>query len=170
MKMVQTLLVKKYLGGSENGFTLLEIIIVLSLFGIMIGSVSLRLEILEQVKLRMEIIAILNDLKWARTEAILNKKDYHFKIESKDFNNDGRKYYYFYILENNEEQIMKKGSYSDEYKLYKTKSANLVTADYYDYIKFTAFGTARGSTIGLGEEDLIEQIVVSNLGRIRIAE
>lgn len=155
----------------NNGFTLIEILLVISIMGILLAGFPLGAPV-EKFKLQAEIESIAADLRWARKKAILDNESYVFRIYTvKEKTEKSKIPYYFYIKEDDKKIIKRKGYYSAKYILYKTLSHKVVKKDYYEWIRFNNTATARAGTIALGTADKNSKkhsITVNQLGRVRI--
>ena len=158
----------------ENGYTLIEVVIVILLISLIILILPLNTSSVYDMSLRATIDQIVYDLRWARIQAILHKKIYNFRIYKTDdiykVDNDYKSDYIFYTIDQNDEiSIKKEGTFSSNYVLYKNLSSVKIEDDYYDRINFTPYGTAKLGTIGLKTENgKIIKITINRFGRIRI--
>lgn len=159
----------------ENGYTLIETLLVIIIISILVTFVSLKISDVYDLTLEATIDSIVYDLRWARIQAILNNKNYYLRIYSQDdiykTDNDNRSDYIIYVLDANENIIVKKeGEFSSKYILYKNLTPEKIEDDYYDRINFTPFGTAKMGTIGLKSSNKLMKITVNLYGRIRIED
>ena len=156
---------------SSNGFTLIEVLIVISIMGILLAAAPVKAPV-EKFKLQTEIESIAADLRWARKKAILDSECYIFRIYTvKEKTESSKIPYYLYIKKNEKKIIKRKGYYSAKYVLYKTLSHKVVKKDYYEWIRFNNTATARAGTIALGTADKDSKkysITINQLGRVRI--
>ena len=158
----------------ENGYTLIEVIIVTVIISMVATFFSLKISDVYDLTMEATIDNIVYDLRWARIQAILNNENYYLRVYRKDDiykkDDDYRSDYIIYVKDENENIIVKKeGVFSSKYILYKNLTPVKIEDDYYDRITFTSFGTAKTGTIGLksGNGKLIK-ITVNHFGRIRI--
>lgn len=156
---------------NSKGFTLIEILVVISIMGILLTITPFKAPV-EKFKLETEIEIMAADLRWARKRAILDNESYIFRIYTvKEKTEDSKIPYYFYIKEDDKKIIKRKGYYSAKYVLYKTLSHKVVKKDYYEWIRFNNTATARAGTIALGTAEKNSKkysITINQLGRVRI--
>ncbi|PUU89778.1 MULTISPECIES: Tfp pilus assembly protein FimT/FimU [Halanaerobium] len=156
---------------AEQGFTLIEVLLVITVMGILF-SVSYQPQFKNGFKIEQEIESLAADLRWARNKAILDNQTYIFRIYTIKESADKNKIpYYLYVKEDGRKIIKKKGYYSAGLILYKTLSLKVVEGDYYEWIRFNNTATARGGTVALAEAKIGAQkysITVNQLGRVRI--
>ena len=69
-----------------RGYTMMEIIIVLALFGILLSIVLPGYGMLDRFKTSQELKELRRDILHARNQAIVNGKTYYFKV---DYDNNG---------------------------------------------------------------------------------
>ncbi|MGM0547926.1 MAG: pilus assembly FimT family protein [Bacillota bacterium] len=155
----------------SSGFTLIEILIVITLMGILFG-LSYSLELKQDFAVEQQLESIAADLRWARNKAVLDNQSYIFRIYTvKENMNENKIPYYFYIEKNGKKIIKKKGYYSAELILYKTLKFKLVESKYYEWIRFNNTATARGGTIALAKANPDANkysVTVNQLGRVRV--
>ncbi|ADO77025.1 pilus assembly FimT family protein [Halanaerobium praevalens] len=155
----------------SSGFTLIEILIVITLMGILFG-LSYSLELKQDFAVEQQLESIAADLRWARNKAVLDNQSYIFRIYTvKENMNENKIPYYFYIKQNGKKIIKKKGYYSAELILYKTLKFKLVESKYYEWIRFNNTATARGGTIALAKANPDANkysVTVNQLGRVRV--
>lgn len=112
------------------------------------------------------------DLRWARYKAIDENRELRIRIyRDANCNQNSRactKDYMIYDVDSL--KVVKKGNYPAYLNLYKNLNAKKVTADYYERIKFKYDGTALHGTVGFKYGSNIYKIVVSQLGRVRVAK
>jgi len=160
----------------ERGFVLIELIMALTLMGLLFTTVTPVFSFLNNSELNAAIDEIVFTLRWARTKAIIDNKDYYFRIYRSDNiykvdNDRDNDFIIYYKNEEDQEIIIKEGEFSGELKLYKNLNPKLIMSDYYDRLKFKPEGTASNGTIGLkNNNEIMKQVVVSQLGRVRIEE
>lgn len=155
----------------SSGFTLIEILIVITLMGILFG-LSYSLELKQDFAVEQQLESIAADLRWARNKAVLDNQSYIFRIYTvKENMTENKIPYYFYIEKNGKKIIKKKGYYSAELILYKTLKFKLVESKYYEWIRFNNTATARGGTIALAKANPDANkysVTVNQLGRVRV--
>lgn len=156
---------------SNKGFTLIEIMMVLTIMGIILYFTFLPENFVINCRFDSVIDRLVINLRWARMKAILDNRDYNFKIYAEDNNYDGKCKYIIYYESEDHTVIIRKGEYPAEYTLYKDLHPVKINSEFYDRIKFTCYGTAVNGTIGLeNESGNLTKVVVSQMGRIRIEE
>ena len=161
---------------NKNGFTLLEVLIVMMIIGIITFSVGGNwYQSLKPLEQELVISQIVSELEWSRMMALLNDNTYYFRIYSQISSNYKGKdrafkeYYMYYINEEGEKEIAHKGKYPAEYILYRGTNLLPIEEEYYDHINFTPFGTARNGSFALGLPDQSPvRIIVSHRGRVRV--
>lgn len=158
----------------EKGFTLIEIIIIIIIISMISTFFIPKIADVYDITLEAAIDNIVYDLRWSRIQAILNNKNYYFRIYRKDniykIDKDYRSDYIIYTINKDDEIIIEKeGSFSAKYTLYKNVNPVKIEDDYYDRIMFTPFGTAKMGTIGLkSHTEKLIKITINIYGRIRI--
>lgn len=157
----------------EVAFTLLEVILVITLIGGMMTVVPYSIALRERMELKAAVDRIVKDLKYARVQAIIADKTYIFRIYSRDnlyqINDDGQADYIIYEQNGGREVVLRAGVYPAKFQLFRNLKPVRVKDDYYERIRFTGNGTARGGTIGIkSSSGTLLQIVVSSLGRVRV--
>ena len=73
-----------------KGYTLIELIIVLALFGILLNLTFLKFSVLDKFKTKQELKQLRRDILYARNQAIVKGKAYYFEL---DYDKNG-----YYIL------------------------------------------------------------------------
>lgn len=74
----------------QKGYTLIELIIVLALFGILINLVFINFSVLDKFKTKQELKQLRRDILYTRNQAIVKGKAYYFEL---DYDENG-----YYIL------------------------------------------------------------------------
>lgn len=157
-----------------KGYTLIEVIIVIIMISIILAILPLNTSSVYDISLKAAADQIVLDLRWARIQAILSNETYNFRIYKTDDiykkDDDYKSDYIIYTIDqNNKFTIKKEGTFSANYTLYKNLNSVKVTADYYDKINFTPFGTSRAGTAVLKtNNNKFIKIAVNYFGRIRI--
>lgn len=157
----------------EVAFTLLEVIMVIALIGGMITVTPYTIGLRERLELKAAVDRIVKDLRYARIQAIIADKTYIFRIYSQDnlyqIDDDGQADYIIYEQNGGQEVVLRAGGYPAKFRLFRNLTPVRVEEDYYERIRFTGNGTARGGTVGIkNSSGYMVQIVVSSLGRVRI--
>jgi prepilin-type N-terminal cleavage/methylation domain-containing protein len=159
---------------SNYGFTLLEILVVISIIGLISVIVPLPTSLISNTNLDLVVDKILSDLRWARMMAIVNNRTYCFRIYSnqniyKNNLNGLSDYIIYYENKLGQPVVVRHGEYPAELVLYKNLTPVMITDDFYERVKFYGYGTAMTGTIGLkNDEGKLVQIVISQRGRIRV--
>lgn len=158
---------------NNSGFTLFETILVIVILSMLTAFIPLQSSDYLKIGLNSTAKSIVYDLRWARMQAILHNRDYHFRIYKDDDiyrrDLDGKSDYIIYTVEGKKNNVVRIGSYPAKYILYKNLTPVKIEDDYYDRIKFTGYGTASTGTIGLKlNNERLVQVVISQFGRVRI--
>ncbi|RQD73859.1 MAG: prepilin-type cleavage/methylation domain-containing protein [Halanaerobium sp. MSAO_Bac5] len=144
--------------------------LVLLVVGILFSSSYLyRANTAQHHKLGELIDSLGVEFRWARNRAVIDNQSYIFRIYSSPNSGQDEIPYYFYTIEEGREVIKKKGSYPAHFLVYKTLDHQLITDQYYEWIRFSNTSAARGGTIAFSAPgSKIYSITVNQLGRVRI--
>ena len=156
----------------QEGYTLIELLAVISIISIVVIVSPITRNIYRTGETIITVRNIMLDFRWARYKAIDQNKSIKVRVyrkdniykKDKDFKSD-------YIIYNEEDnRVLKEGTYPGYMVLYKNLNEKRITDDYYDRIEFRYDGTALHGTIGLKYGSKLYKIVVSQLGRVRLAK
>ena len=156
----------------EEGYTLIELLAVITVISIVVVVSPVSRNIYRSIKTFIVVQNIMMDFRWARFTAIDQNRELKIRVYSHDdiYKRDQDLKKDYIIYDESSKKIMKEGTYPNYLILYKNLNPKRITADYYDRIEFKYEGTALHGTIGLKHGSQIFQIVVSQLGRVRLAK
>ena len=155
---------------ANRGYTLLELMLVLVIMGILFStSFIYRSQKVQDYKLEQLLESLAAEFRWARNKSVLDNQTYIFRIYSSSEQGQHEIPYYFYTIEEGREVIKKKGSYPAHFLVYKSLDFELISDDYYEWIRFSSSAAARGGTIAFSRPgSKIYSLTVNQLGRVRI--
>ncbi|ADQ14842.1 pilus assembly FimT family protein [Halanaerobium hydrogeniformans] len=155
---------------ANKGYTLLELMLVIVMIGVLFStSFIYRSQMTQDYQLEQLLESLAADFRWARNRAVIDGQTYIFRIYSSPGPGQHKIPYYFYTIEDSREVIKKKGSYPAHFLLYKSLDFELISEQYYDWIRFSSSAAARGGTIAFSRADAeIYSLTVNQLGRVRI--
>ena len=156
----------------NKGYTLIELLAVISIISIVVVVSPVTRNIYRTAETIITVRNIMMDMRWARYKAIDDNINIKVKVyrsdniyqKDKNFKSD------YIIYKEKDNKLIKKGTFPGYLILYKNLNETRITDDYYDRIEFKADGTALHGTIGLKYGTKIYKIVVSQLGRVRLAK
>ena len=156
----------------EEGYTLIELLAVITVISIVVVVSPVSRNIYRSVKTFIVVQNIMMDFRWARFTAIDQNRELKIRVYSQDdiYKRDQDLKKDYIIYEENSNKILREGTYPNYLILYKNLNPKRITADYYERIEFKYDGTALHGTIGLKYGNKIFKIVVSQLGRVRLAK
>ncbi len=157
---------------SQKGYTLIELITVISVISIVVIVSPASRNIYRTVETLVSVRNMMLDFRWARYQAIKDNRELRVKVFRADdlYQQDGDSDIDYIILDDKSDEVIRSGSYPNYLVLYKNLNEKRITDDYYDRIKFNNDGTALHGTVGFKYGAKLYKIVVSRLGRVRIAE
>lgn len=156
----------------QKGYTLIELITVISVISIVIIVSPVSRNIYRTLETLVSVRNIMLDFRWARYQAIKNNRELRVKVFKEDdlYQEDEDSDIDYIIFDDNSNEIVRHGNYPNYLVLYKNLNEKRITDDYYDRIKFNHDGTALHGTVGFKYGAKMFKIVVSRLGRVRIAK
>lgn len=156
----------------QKGYTLIELLAVISIISIVVVVSPVTRNIYRTAETIITVRNIMMDLRWARYKAIDENKSIRVRVYKKDNiykkDKDFKADYIIYNKEDN--KVLKEGTYPGYMVLYKNLNEKRITDEYYDRIEFKDDGTALHGTVGLKYGSKLYKIVVSQLGRVRLAK
>ncbi|MFO7814763.1 MAG: GspH/FimT family protein [Halanaerobiales bacterium] len=157
---------------AQKGYTLIELIVVISVISIVVVVSPVSRNIYRTLETLVSVRNIMLDFRWARYQAINDNRELRVKVfrEGDQYEEAGDSELGYIIFDDHSNEILRSGSYPNYLILYKNLNEKRVTKDYYDRIKFKYDGTALHGTVGFKYGSRIYKIVVSRLGRVRIAK
>lgn len=156
----------------QKGYTLIELVVVVAVISIIVVVSPVSRNLYRSLETLISVRNIIMDFRWARMKAIEDNKDLRIRVykddniykKDKDFQSD------YIIYEESSGEIIRSGVFPDYLILYKNLNEVRINKDYYERIKFRYDGTASHGTVGLKLGSRIYKIVVSQLGRVRLAK
>ena len=156
----------------QKGYTLIELIIVISVISIVVVVSPVSRNIYRTLETLVSVRNMMLDFRWTRYQAIKDNRELRVKVYRADdiYRKDEDSDIDYVIFDDNNNEIIRSGSYPNYLVLYKNLNEKRITDNYYDRIKFNNDGTALHGTVGLKYGTKMYKIVVSRLGRVRIAK
>jgi len=156
----------------QKGYTLIELIIVISVISIVVVVSPVSRNIYRTLETLVSVRNMMLDFRWARYQAIKDNRELRVRVYRADdlYREDEDSDIDYIIYDEKNDEIIRSGSYPNYLVLYKNLNEQRITDNYYDRIKFNYDGTALHGTIGFKYGAKVYKIVVSRLGRVRIAK
>ena len=157
---------------SQDGYTLVELLVVITLISVVVVVSPMSRNIYRTFETIITINNVMTDFRWARYKAIEGNREIRIRVYSDDeiYKNDKDLAKDYVIYDDLSNEIIKEGTYPKYLILHKNLNEVRITDDYYDRIKFRYDGTALHGTIGFQFGNKIYKVVVSRLGRVRLAK
>ena len=156
----------------QKGYTLVELVVVISVISIVVIVSPVSRNIFRTVETLVSVRNMMLDFRWARYQAINSNRELRVRVYRTDdlYREDEDADIDYIIFDDNNDEIIRSGSYPNYLVLYKNLNEVKITDNYYERIKFNYDGTALHGTVGFKYGAKMYKIVVSRLGRVRIAK
>lgn len=151
------------------GFTFMEVLLVLTLMGVLLNFPEIRLSSNQEQKSTVGMVTA--DLRWARMNAILTNRRFQVKVYPSGFGEESGPKYRIISLGADGDTIVQRRALPQELTLYRNLNPRLIEEEEFHWTTFNPQGSAGTGTLGIkDQEGRMVQIIISNMGRIRIEE